>query len=98
MSQSSNESRICTAESTTGTKPTAGVSTDRISSPEMTLQLEMTAAGSVTLEGRIGPDYSWLTIAGPYTASTIIPLATCPYLRLNIASNSGLITAGVVKR
>jgi hypothetical protein len=71
---------------------------------EMLVQVDCTVGGgaiSYTIEGRIDKRYNWTTIAGPYTASTIVPIATVPEIQINVGSISGgarIDRAGVITR
>lgn len=79
---------------TTGTgNQTAVDFTSQVERDEALLQIEFSSTGSVTIEGRIDSDMSWITIAGPYTANTIVPIAWVPTMRVAVASNAGTITA-----
>lgn len=64
---------------------------------EFLLTIELTSTGTVSIEGRIDQGGSWIVIAGPYTADTIVPIAFVPSIRANIAANgSGMLIKAAV--
>jgi hypothetical protein len=86
--------RVYRLANTTGTGAQEPVYfADQRNRDEALLQIEFASTGSVTIEGRINPEMSWITIAGPYTQDTIVPIAWVPTMRVNIASNGSGITA-----
>ena len=62
---------------------------------EALLQIEFATTGSATVEGRIDSSLSFITIAGPYTSDTIVPIAFVPEMRLAISANGSGIVAKV---
>lgn len=87
---------LANAVATTSTQTMKELSASPTGRDQALLQIEFTSTGSVTIEGRVDPDMSWLTIGGPYTVDMIDTIQFVPQMRLNIASNAGAITAKVV--
>lgn len=62
-------------------------------------EVEITATGSVTLEGRLSPDAPWAQIAGPTTspgASSLLIQRAYPEMRANVTANTGTIRVWVM--
>lgn len=74
----------------TGNQPAVDFA-QQVDRDEALLQINFSSTGSVTIEGRIDSDMSWITIAGPYTTNTIAPIAWVPTMRVAVASNAGTI-------
>jgi hypothetical protein len=88
--------RVYDLANTTGTgNQTAADLSTQADRDEALLQIEFATTGSVTVEGRIDSSMSWITIAGPYTADTIVPVAFVPSMRLAISANGSGIVAKV---
>jgi hypothetical protein len=54
------------------------------------VQVEITAAGTVVLFGRLGPDMPWFTV-NTYTVSSSERVTLFPQMYATIASNTGTI-------
>lgn len=85
--------KLADAVTNTGAQPEASHA-NAAKRDKAAVQVEISATATVSIQGRLGPGYSWFELAN-VSASGITEVMAVPEYRVNITANSGQVDAAV---